>query len=176
MKRTLIAGIGKLHGDESFGRAVARQLAKATLPEGVAVMDFGTHGHDLAYAITGGYETVILVDASACGGKPGTLYVMELDPELGCTGGNNGHSVDLGVVLRLVRSSQATVGRLYLVGCEPGSHGEEEEDTDLSPQVATAIPQAIETIHLLLNELTDAEAGLHAEHRTPSPLAEPVGC
>ena len=45
------------------------------------MLDFGTGGLDLAYEVMRGYDALILVDISRQGGEPGTLYVMEPDPE-----------------------------------------------------------------------------------------------
>ena len=44
-------------------------------------MDFGTGGLDLAYEVMRGYHGLILIDVSRQGGEPGTLYVLEPDPD-----------------------------------------------------------------------------------------------
>ena len=44
-------------------------------------MDFGTGGLDLAYEVMRGYDALVLVDVSRQGGEPGTLYVIEPDPD-----------------------------------------------------------------------------------------------
>ena len=54
---------------------------RASCRPGVTVMDFGTGGLDLAYEIMRGYHALVLVDVSRQGGEPGTLYVLEPDPE-----------------------------------------------------------------------------------------------
>src|SRR5436309_933525 len=78
--RILVAGIGNIFlGDDAFGVEVAQRLARRPLPDAVRIVDFGTRGLDLAYALLDGYEAVILVDASPRGGPPGTLYVLELE-------------------------------------------------------------------------------------------------
>ena len=43
--------------------------------------DFGTGGLDLAYEVMRGYDALVLVDVSRQGGEPGTLYVIEPEPE-----------------------------------------------------------------------------------------------
>ncbi len=76
----LIASVGNiLLGDDAFGVEVAQRLARRPLPKGVRVVDFGFRGLDLTYAFLDGYETVVLVDARPCGGRPGALYVIEPD-------------------------------------------------------------------------------------------------
>jgi hydrogenase maturation protease len=80
--RTLIAGIGNIFlGDDGFGVEVASRLAGADLPDGVKVVDYGIRGMHLAYDLANGFELAILIDATARGGAPGTIYVIE--PDLG---------------------------------------------------------------------------------------------
>jgi hydrogenase maturation protease len=78
--RMLIAGVGNIFlGDDGFGVEVASRLATVELPDWVRVADYGISGMHLAYDLAEGYESTILVDATARGGEPGTVYVMELD-------------------------------------------------------------------------------------------------
>src|SRR5580700_11778187 len=80
--RILVAGIGNVFlGDDAFGVEVVRELTRSELPEGVNAVDFGIRGYDLAYAIMDGYAATILVDTTARGNPPGTLYLIELDQE-----------------------------------------------------------------------------------------------
>src|ERR1700758_4827464 len=80
--RILVAGVGNIFlGDDAFGVEVVQRLARRALPDGVRVVDFGIRGLDLVYALLDGYETVVLVDAAPRGGSPGTLYVLEPEPE-----------------------------------------------------------------------------------------------
>ena len=57
----------------------SRRLRARQLPDGVAVMDAGTGGLDLAYEVMRGYDALVILDVSRQGGEPGTLYVMEPD-------------------------------------------------------------------------------------------------
>ncbi len=41
------------------------------------VADYGISGMHLAYDMADGYDTTVLVDATARGGEPGTVYVIE---------------------------------------------------------------------------------------------------
>ena len=113
--RILIACVGNIFlGDDAFGVEVARRLARVELPEGVRVIDFGIRGLDLTYALLDAYEAVILVDAAPRGGRPGTLYVLQLpldDP----AGGGDGvlveaHNLDPARVLRLASTLGAASG------------------------------------------------------------------
>ena len=81
-KQILVAGIGNAWlRDDGFGGAVAGALEARELPAGVTVMDFGSGGLDLAYEVMRGYDALILIDVSRQGGEPGTLYVMEVEPD-----------------------------------------------------------------------------------------------
>ncbi|WP_279580938.1 hydrogenase maturation protease [Fodinicola feengrottensis] len=83
--RVLVAGVGNIFlNDDGFGVEVVRRLAAETLPDWVDVADYGIRGMHLAYDVTSrgdGLETMILVDAMARGEKPGTVSVLEVDPE-----------------------------------------------------------------------------------------------
>src|SRR6185369_15085580 len=77
----LVAGIGNIFlGDDAFGCEVVQRLSRRPQPEGVRVIDFGIRGLDLVYALLKNNDAVILIDATARGGQPGTLYVI--DPEI----------------------------------------------------------------------------------------------
>src|SRR6201997_3781630 len=82
LRSILVAGVGNAWlRDDGFGGEVARRLSERELPEGVAVMDAGTGGLDLAYEVMRGYDALVLLDVSRQGGEPGTLYVMEADED-----------------------------------------------------------------------------------------------
>ena len=79
-------------------------------------MDFGTSGLDLAYEVMRGYDALVLVDAAAQGGEPGTLYVMEADEasvEAGIEDGEmiDPHAMDPHTVLRFVRTRRRLAGQ-----------------------------------------------------------------
>lgn len=159
-ERILVAGIGNIFfGDDAFGVEVARRLADA-LPSEVAsevrVRDFGIRSYDLAFALQEGYETVIFVDAMPRGGTPGTLYTLEPDwRELSETvAGFDGHRLDPASVLRLVGQMGGTSSEVLVVGCEPGSLGEEEDGRmGLSAAVEAAVDEAVKMIQALVARL-----------------------
>lgn len=158
MTRVLVAGVGNVfRGDDAFGVEVVRRLAVRPLPAGVRVADFGTRGHDLAYAILDGYDAVVLVDAAARGGAPGTLYTLEPDPDLLDAPGPAGtHGVDLPAVFGLVRALGGARPWVVLVGCEPADLGTDEEGAmGLSPAVAAAVDRAVELAAAAVAEVRD---------------------
>jgi hydrogenase maturation protease len=157
MKRTLIAGIGNIFlGDDAFGCEVVSELARRSLPAEVRVEDFGIRSYDLAFALTEGYETVILVDAVPRGEAPGTVYLIEPDlkeiEKLAPTT-PDAHSLNPVSVLQLAGSLGSFEGKLFLVGCEPLEVNCEDGAMGLSEPVRRAVPQAAAMIESLLRNL-----------------------
>lgn len=156
--RTLVAGVGNIFlGDDGFGVEAVRVLATHHLPGHVEVMDIGVRGVHLAYQLLDGYDTLVLVDATARGGDPGTLYRIEVDspgdiapqgPVL------DGHHMSPDAVLALLETlcsgtGGTPPGRTVVVGCEPASL---EEGIGLSAPVAAAVPEAVRLIQEIVCE------------------------
>lgn len=149
----LIAGIGNIFlGDDGFGTEVARRLGGRTLPPEVVVKDFGISGIDLTYALLDPYELVILVDACARGGEPGSVYLIEPELTEGPTAPFEAHSMNPMNVLRTVRQMGGVRGRILIVGCEPADLGPEDGQLGLSDVVEAAIGEAIGMIEKLVAE------------------------
>jgi hydrogenase maturation protease len=155
--RVLIAGVGNAWlRDDGFGGAVARRLEQQRLPEGVAVMDAGTGGLDLAYEVMRGYDALLILDVSRQGGEPGTLYVMEvseqeIDGRIEDGEVINPHGMDPQTMLRFVRAAGAWPGRVTVIACEPAEV--EELGFGLSPSVQSAIERAVELVLVTAEEL-----------------------
>jgi hydrogenase maturation protease len=151
----LVGGIGNAWlKDDGFGGEVAKRLNEQELPAGVAVFDFGTGGLDLAYEMMRGYDGLVLVDISAQGGEPGTLYVMEPDEE-SVTGIEDGalidpHGMDPQTVLRFVKTISGWPGHVVVIACEPAQM--EEMGFGLSDEVAGAVDRAVT---LVLDTIAD---------------------
>ncbi|MBV7700137.1 hydrogenase maturation protease [Streptomyces sp. TRM70350] len=151
--RTLVAGAGNIFlGDDGFGVEAARLLSGQELPPGVEVADIGIRGVHLAYQLLDGYDTLVLLDATARGGKPGTLYVIDAAepgsrrPPEGVS--LDGHRMSPDAVLALLDTLCAGTGaapprRTLVVGCEPATVG---EGIGLSPPVAAALPEAVRMV------------------------------
>ncbi len=157
MKRILIAGIGNIfHGDDAFGCEVVRALNTLSLPEEVTVRDFGIRSYDLAFALTDGFDAVILVDAMPRQVEPGTVCLIE--PNLERLGelqpaAVDAHSMNPVSVLQMAQSFGEIRGELFLVGCEPAVLENETGEIKLSERVAAAAPLAVEMILDLLKEI-----------------------
>ena len=149
----LVAGVGNIFlGDDGFGVEVVRRLQSAALPDDVKVADFGIRGVHLAYELLDGYELVILVDATPRGEQPGTLYVIEPEPDEPDPDevpALDAHGMDPAAVLNLLGVLGGHVDRLLVVGCEPAVA---DEGMTLSPPVEAAIEPAVTLVQDLINE------------------------
>ena len=159
-RRILVAGIGNVFlGDDGFGVALAERLAARPLPPGVAVVDYGIRGMDLAYALGDGWDAVILLDAAPTGQPPGTLSVIEpalheFAPAI------DAHGMDPVKVLGLARALGGPLPRTLVVACAPAAvmTGEEPDVVaELSPPVLAAVDAGVELVESLLRELTSPD-------------------
>lgn len=158
----LVACIGNIfQGDDAFGCEVAQVLAGRRPTQGVRVVDYGIRGLDLTYALLDAPDLTILVDAFSRGEEPGTLQLIEPDLEDlegGGTPALDAHSMDPLQVLRTVRSMGGKLGRILLVGCEPGDLGGEEGRMGLTPPVAAAVAEAAQMVdRLVAKEVQEVE-------------------
>lgn len=172
----LVAGVGNIFlGDDGFGVETVRHLQRLGVPEGVEVVDFGVRGVHLAYQLLDGYRTLVLVDAVSRGGEPGTVYLIEPDPdgaggalvEPGGPVALDGHGMGPDAVLGLLGAlSEGTGGtapeRVVVVGCEPASLA---EGIGLSPPVASAVPEAA---RLVLDVIAEEPSTTAASSTAPT--------
>lgn len=138
----LVACIGNIfQGDDAFGCEVAKLLNPGP---NVRVVDYGIRGLDLTYALLDRPELTIFVDAIQRGGEPGTLYLVEPDLDDLNEGelGIDPHSMDPLRVLRTVKAMGGSLGRILIIGCEPGDLGGDEGRMGLTPPVAAALDEA----------------------------------
>ena len=159
--RILVAGIGNVFlGDDGFGVELARRLLDRPLPAGAEVVDFGIRGMDLAYALLEGYDAAVLLDATARGEPPGTLYVIEADVRATDVA-PEAHGMDPATVLALVRSLGGSPPRTIVVGCEPQTQvtvDDEEIVGELSEPVRAALDEAVALVESVLDDLTNGGA------------------
>jgi hydrogenase maturation protease len=152
-----VAGIGNIFlGDDGFGCEVARELARRPPPD-VKVVDYGIRGLDLAYALLEPYETVVLVDAVSRGETPGTIYILE--PVLGQANQTtplNPHSMEPAQLLPMAESLGEISARVFIVGCEPQSFGEELEGRmGLSQVVAASVGKAADVVREIVERVRE---------------------
>ncbi len=150
--RVQIIGVGNIFmGDDAFGCEVAQRLIRRGAIEGVRVAELGIRAMDVAFALMDGYGLNILIDAMSQHGVPGSVYLLQPDPndyDLSSGGAValDGHSLDPLNVLRMVSSLGGQVRNLLIVGCEPADLGGEDGRIGLSTAVAGAIEPAIAMI------------------------------
>jgi hydrogenase maturation protease len=167
----LIAGIGNIFlGDDAFGSEVARRLLALSWPEDVRVVDFGIRSRDFAYALLDGHDVIILVDAVARGGPPGTLYLLE-PKDFGDTGTTpilDPHTLDVVRALRLARSLGEPITRILLVGCDVTAPDPDAPEMAISEPVQAAIDEAIPMVQALVARLLDGFAATRSGARGSS--------
>jgi hydrogenase maturation protease len=152
----LVACVGNIfRGDDAFGCEVAKVLARRNRSAEVRVVDFGIRGLDLTYALLDAPELTILVDVVSRGGAPGTLYTIE--PDLKDVGDSaapmaDAHSMDPVQVFRAAKALGGTLGRILLVGCEPGDLGGEEGLMGLTAAVSGVVEQAAVVVESLIEK------------------------
>ena len=168
--RILVACIGNIFlGDDGFGSAVARALAREPLPADAKIVDYGIRGLDLTYALLEPYESIIFVDAIARGGTPGTVYLLQpTEDSASMAAALDPHSMHPACLLALARSLGEITAAISIVGCEPADFGDELEGRmGLSPPVAAAVPHAVAAVRELIvrgraNEVHTAAAACSA--------------
>ncbi|GAB2691246.1 hydrogenase maturation protease [Kitasatospora kifunensis] len=159
-ERVLVAGVGNIFlGDDGFGVEALRRLGEYPLPADVELVDFGVRGVHLAYQLLDGYRMLVLLDATARGGVPGTVYLIEAGDQEQAgpleqveSAVLDGHRMGPDAVLALLATLSAGTGgtppaRVLVVGCEPASLA---EGIGLSEPVAAAVDEAVAVVRRLL--------------------------
>ncbi|AQT80884.1 peptidase M52 [Mycolicibacterium litorale] len=142
-----MVGCGNLlRGDDGVGPVLIRHLWERGVPTGARLVDGGTAGMDVAFQMRGA-QRVVIVDASATGATPGTVYRVpgaELD-DLPPLQGLHTHSFRWDHAIAFARwvltdacPSDITVFLIEAAGVELGA--------DLSEPVQAAMEQVISAI------------------------------
>lgn len=158
MRDVLVACIGNVfHGDDGFGVEVARRLAeRGALGPHARVVDFGIRGMDLALALSSGIDAAVLVDATARGGEPGTLYVLAPDEIAPAPAAPEAHGMHPVQALALAQRMGGVPRRVRVVGCEPEILGDDEEPImGLSPRVDAAASRAVDLVASVVRDLEE---------------------
>jgi hydrogenase maturation protease len=163
-RRVLVAGVGNLFfTDDGFGPEAARQLALLTVPDGVRVADYGIRGMHLALDLLDGWDRLILLDLLPPRGQPGTVHIVEIDPNAVGGAAPDPHGMAPHSVLASVGSLGGRLPPTTLVGCEPEDVG---EGLGLTPAVAAAVRPAVDAVLALLQTT--------GSNRTPTPGGVPT--
>ncbi|MEU7783813.1 hydrogenase maturation protease [Amycolatopsis sp. NPDC049159] len=133
--RVLVASIGNIFlSDDGFGVEVLKELDRAGLPPWVQIADYDIATVHLAYDLTGGYDTTILLDATPHGRPPGTLSLTE---------DIDAHALRGDAIVQLLRLLGGDAGRVLVLGCEPACV---DGGLGLSPAVEAAVPAAVRAV------------------------------
>lgn len=148
-----VVGVGALEGrgDDAFGPRLAGALAAAGVPN---VLLAGTAPERFVGRIaTGGFRSVLLLDAVACDAAPGTAVLLDAAeietrfPQVST------HRFSLGTVGHLLEAHSGT--RVHLLGVRPGTLAGDS----LSPPVS----ETLEALREILTDLlSPARAGAGA--------------
>lgn len=148
-----------LRGDDGFGIEVARRLQQhPELPPEVSVVEVGIAGVPLVQDLLEGYGLLIIVDAVSKCKPPGTLVMLEPTvPDISGTPWEevgellgDPHTTTPSRVLLLAQALGALPEKVVIVGCEP--QVVDEMQMTLSPQVAAAVPVAVDQVIALVQD------------------------
>jgi hydrogenase maturation protease len=156
--RTLVAGVGNVfQRDDAFGVEVVRLLAEQPDPPGVQIRDFGIRGVHLVYDLLDGCDLFVLVDAAARGDEPGTVTVLEVEPQAAPAERGDplaapvidAHSLAPDDIFALLASLGGRPRRSLVVACEPA---DTTPGMGLSEPVQAALPHAVRAVRDILRE------------------------
>jgi hydrogenase maturation protease len=161
--RTLVAGVGNVFlRDDAFGVEVIRLLAGRPQPPGVEIADFGIRGVHLVYELLNGCDLFVLVDAAQRGCEPGTVTVLEVEPE-DVTPGTpvmDAHGLAPDDIFAMLGSMGGHPGRSLVVACEPA---DVSAGMGLSDRVTAALPHAVRAVEEILEQAHQKEGTDDAE-------------
>jgi hydrogenase maturation protease len=149
--RVLVLGVGNvLMGDEGVGVHVLRLLEKTAAPDGVRLLDGGTGGINLLIELDG-VDDIVLIDATRDGKPAGTVTFLQPRDAGELPRGLGAHDFglkDLFAVSAL--SGRAPSIHLFTISVEEIR----PMCMDLSPAVASAMPEAARAVSELASSLT----------------------
>lgn len=143
----LVIGCGNiLRGDDAVGPVLIRHLFERGVPAGVRLVDGGTAGMDVAFGMRGA-SRVVIVDASATGAEPGTIYrvpaeeLADLPPLDGLHTHNFRWDHALSFSAWLLGPHQPTDVTVFLIEAESTEPG-----APLTPRVQRSMNQVLDLI------------------------------
>ena len=161
--KTLVAGVGNIfQRDDAFGVEVIKLLSERPTPPDVRVKDFGIRGVHLVYELLDGCDLFVLIDAAQRGYPPGTVTVLEVEPEHVAEPGGvmDAHGLAPGQVFALLASMDSRPGRSLVVACEPA---DVSPGMGLSEQVRGALPAAVRAVEEIIQQKEGADNDVHAD-------------
>jgi hydrogenase maturation protease len=149
---TLVLGLGNpILRDDAVGLLVAERLKPLLADQSDIEVDLDYWGGLRLMERMVGFDRAIVIDAIRSGAEPGTLQILS-PGELPTQRSSSAHDVNLLTALKLGRQAGAVLPvneRITLLAIEAvdtTNFGEE-----LTPEVAAAIPEAIQTVLKMLD-------------------------
>ncbi|MBU7032574.1 MAG: hydrogenase maturation protease [Theionarchaea archaeon] len=136
-------------GDDGAGPAVFKALSAFSLPDHVELIDGGTGGMTILHIIRK-YESVILVDCADFGGIPGDIILFSPENVLSMKSLTYSlHDMDLMKIIDISRTLGEAPSTILIVAIQPNHI---TFNSALSPEVAAAIPRAVQHILSIIHE------------------------
>ncbi len=132
--------------DDGVAIRVGRILCELPLPDGVHVEFAPQLGFDLLDVVASA-DRIVLIDAMSTGRPVGTCVTLEGQAiERYSAGASASHTIGIAELMRLARelAPERLPASLHFVGVEGAAFA--EYGTLLSPEVAAAIPDAVEAV------------------------------
>lgn len=157
--RAVVLGVGNaIMTDEGVGvRCVERLEATGALPAGTTAIDGGTSTHELLGDLED-LDLLVIVDAVASGGAPGSLVRLEGDQIPSAFSNKmSPHQHGINDLLATLQLIGRAPGRVVLLGVTPARI---ELGMELSPAVAAALPALCDRVVAELRATADGAQAL----------------
>ena len=150
----MVVGIGNyILQDEGVGVHAINRLMEMDFPEGVEIVDGGTHSYDLVDFFCQA-DNLIIIDAIQAGEEPGTMYrapleEMGLKSEENCTSLHQLHFIEAIKMVNLM----GYYPRVIVFGVEPQVI---DWGLELTPSIAEKLPRLTELVAQEIYSLLEA--------------------
>lgn len=154
MFKVMVVGIGNyILQDEGVGVHAINRLMEMDFPEGVEIVDGGTHSYDLVDFFCQA-DNLIIIDAIQAGEEPGTMYrapleEMGLKSEENCTSLHQLHFIEAIKMVNLM----GYYPRVIVFGVEPQVI---DWGLKLTPSIAEKLPRLTELVAQEIYSLLEA--------------------
>ncbi|NLV22567.1 MAG: hydrogenase maturation protease [Syntrophomonadaceae bacterium] len=144
MNKLMVVGIGNyILQDEGVGVHAINRLMEMDLPDGVELVDGGTHSYDLVDFFCQA-ENLIIIDAMQAGGEPGTMYRAPLEelglrPQENCTSLHEMHFIEAVKMVNMM----GHYPKIIVYGIEPEVI---DWGMELTPRIEEKLPRLTELV------------------------------
>ena len=144
MNKLMVVGIGNyILQDEGVGVHAINRLMEMDLPDGVELVDGGTHSYDLVDFFCQA-ENLIIIDAMQAGGEAGTMYRAPLEelglrPQENCTSLHEMHFIEAVKMVNMM----GHYPKIIVYGIEPEVI---DWGMELTPRIEEKLPRLTELV------------------------------